>query len=637
MKKLLYILITVALLTGCSKIEQPVLSQTDVLLSFNVNVEDMTIVQTKVNGDELIENLNVLVFNEDGYFINRYAATINGDQFSIILPGTENKRIVHFVANYDWTTFSDTQHYLMSENELLLSISTDEKPAFWNRYVLNNGIQDGSLSYLITLLRNYAKFSLENKTIGQRYLQNVSFCIINARDKGTIAPFDPVRAMFAQGALTQHPESRLVNTKFATAEPIYTYENENDGESNPFIIIEADYIDKYSQISKKSFYKIEIQDQNGKKLEIIRNYHYIVKIKSVNGSGYNTLEEAQQGVASNNIEASVEIKDYTSVSNGVAMLSVSQAVIKLTKVNCQYSFNYKFIPNLENEIIDNSDTKIEVNNVTVNGAIDDGSLQVSTTDGKITFKTPNSITTNQVMESEIIISKNGLRKVVKVTLQEPAKFQNVIILADALDNIDGQKVGLKFALPLVDGIEFPVPIYITTNFNPDLNAESGKNLTLTTQDGLMKWIYMAQKEGDHIVDFMTTTSNVAHKMTLESPYYATTYIDVATSNFANEFVDVFVLRDGNKGENATLYFTIKNPRDGSIDVTIRTESMTYVSNPYNEKVTTIAGGYRGYIYHTSGWGNKMLRFTTQGNGQKEVTVEADGFKPVTVTIPKWSN
>ncbi|WP_025002385.1 hypothetical protein [Prevotella dentasini] len=73
--------------------------------------------------------------------------------------------------------------------------------------------------------------------------------------------------------------------------------------------------DIYADAEKKNFIGTQ-------RIDLIRNYNYIVNIISSKGKGYPTYDEAVRNPASNNLFASVELQDYADISDGEYTLIV---------------------------------------------------------------------------------------------------------------------------------------------------------------------------------------------------------------------------------------------------------------------------------------------------------------------------
>src|SRR5690554_6579020 len=120
--------------------EQHVQEGEEILVSFNASIPEFKRVITRANGG--VNDMYLLVFDENGNYIAKRQATLSnqtetGGTFTAQLPSSSNKRIVHFISNYDWTGFSDTGGLNEASVVALLSI---DNVTFWSRVELNSGI-----------------------------------------------------------------------------------------------------------------------------------------------------------------------------------------------------------------------------------------------------------------------------------------------------------------------------------------------------------------------------------------------------------------------------------------------------------------------------------------------------------------
>ncbi|MGL5635711.1 MAG: hypothetical protein ACRDD0_02385, partial [Bacteroidales bacterium] len=105
------------------------------------------------------QNFYVLVFDEQGLFIERSKAQINGTGFRVQLTASSKRRIVHFVGNYDFSGFSDASSKLKSEKEIVAGMQMINEVAYWKRLDLTTGISVNSFPSSVELIRNIARIS----------------------------------------------------------------------------------------------------------------------------------------------------------------------------------------------------------------------------------------------------------------------------------------------------------------------------------------------------------------------------------------------------------------------------------------------------------------------------------------------
>ncbi|MGL5920334.1 MAG: hypothetical protein ACRCZQ_07530, partial [Bacteroidales bacterium] len=317
------------------------------------------------------QNFYLMVFDENGLFIEKSKATVNGLSFQVVLTLSPKKRIVHFVGNYNFTGFSDAANYLKSERELIPDMEIRNEVTYWNRIEFTKGISQEYFSDSVRLIRNIAKISLQNNTAsvtgGYPRLDNVKFSIINHQEYGTVAPYNKTVGSFPENWLTEaNTNSFLPTTSFSDA-PAYVYEKINKGSMKPLaLIIQGDYRASSTASPQPSFYKIDFIDNTSAcdilPLDIIRNNHYLVKLKSVARKGYATAQDAIGSPADNNIINSIELQGLKTISDGKAVLMVDNISMVLVRTNTSYEIKYSYYPNGLASAVDNSGMSITLIN-----------------------------------------------------------------------------------------------------------------------------------------------------------------------------------------------------------------------------------------------------------------------------------
>lgn len=349
-----------------------------------------------------IERLHLLVFDENGYFVEAQAAaptTSFGVEsgttygFSVQLSQSPSKRTIHFVAN---SPITDVKAYSFgSERELINALSTSgAQDAYWQRVELPDGIIEGqtagslvgtSLAKLteVPLVRNFVKITVQNKAAananGGFVLEGIA--LVNTPNKGTIAPYNVNSGDYAvynssttysglnsAGYYGFEPADMAIDTTIPTTfvaavaggqdatddddETVasyaesYMYERRmHDKPSDyTYVIIKG----KYNN-GTTSYYKVDIinQEQDGAYFDLLRNFNYVIDINAVLGDGFSTPDAAAAAAASNNISASIDTRNLLNISDGKARLYVEYVDKVLTKAGT-YTLKYKYVPNIAN-------------------------------------------------------------------------------------------------------------------------------------------------------------------------------------------------------------------------------------------------------------------------------------------------
>ncbi|MGL5228494.1 MAG: hypothetical protein ACRC77_09940, partial [Bacteroidales bacterium] len=197
MKPIYCILITISILLFSSCSSEDIVhddSSTDSneqIVYFKVALSGLE--QTAKGKDEITgldtRNFYLLVFNEQGLFLERRKAVFNGNSFQVRLTASSKKRIIHFIGNYSFSGLSDAAVYFKSEKEIIASMQIKNEVAYWKRVELPTGISKNAFPAAIELIRNIAKVSVNNNSSGYPRIENVEFTLINQSDQGTVAPF----------------------------------------------------------------------------------------------------------------------------------------------------------------------------------------------------------------------------------------------------------------------------------------------------------------------------------------------------------------------------------------------------------------------------------------------------------------
>lgn len=352
-----------------------------------------------------IERLHLLVFDENGYFVEAKAAapttptsfgvasgTTYG--FSVELSQSPSKRTIHFVANSPTT---DVKKYPFgSERELINALSTSgAQDAYWQRVELPDGIIEDKTTGLsgtslemlteVPLVRNFVKITVQNKAAananGGFVLEGIA--LVNTPNQGTIAPYNVNSGNYAVynssttysglngvGYYGFEPTGMTINatipTTFVAAvtggqdatdddETVasyaesYMYERRmHDKPSDyTYVIIKGKY---GGANGTTSYYKVDIinQEQDGAYFDLLRNFNYVIDINAVLGNGFSSVEDAAAAVASNNISASIDTQNLLNISDGKARLYVEYVDKVLTKAGT-YTLKYKYVPNIQNQ------------------------------------------------------------------------------------------------------------------------------------------------------------------------------------------------------------------------------------------------------------------------------------------------
>ena len=569
MKKIIYIATLIAAIfatASCAKetVDEavPEVSEgKEVTIACCALVPDISALTKSLGEVKTINSLYVIAFDDLGYYVeSEKAVNLSTDAdgfttFNVTLHATTEKRILHFIANYDMGNIS-----YASESNIIARLETkDADDAYWQRVVLANGIPSAAntlpteLKNPIPLIRNFAKITVSvDKTVTDFTLEG--FIVVNVPDIGTVAPYNTAKGTFptyidgttyadlqAQGYAGFSPSSMaLLNTDpsaltFGT-DPYYLYEHAYTGESTTYTYV----IIKGTYKGSSYYYKIDLVHRNGSVIEyydILRNFNYKVNITNVSAIGASSVTDAADGIASNNLSSSVDIENLTNVSDGEARLYVSYTSKTLVSAN-QVTLLYKYIPSIESPTVtSNGDVSILVadggnviSNYTVASSDVNGWRTIT-----ITPKDPAIETKTQV-----------------ITVAAPTLSRNVLYILKEKFNMtaecvpykvayaDGEELAVDVTVP--EGLPesmFPLKLYFSSAKN-SIYPDSNKNLmAVEISDGTYSFLYSLSYEdykAQTVTDTKVTVPVYFKTNRTESAttvYVRNEYFNDATCSFVN--------------------------------------------------------------------------------------------------------
>lgn len=608
MKHLLCIL--VLLLLGCAKEE--IVNDTpdggdNVTVQFKVDIPEAQSMATRAVNENLISDLQLLVFDENGRFISRHQTTLNGTNFVVTLPQSSNKRIVHFIANYNWSSFSDAASVTKDEGEIIPPLQSADL-IFWQRMVLNSGINANVFTAQpISLIRNMAKFTLTNRAT--LTLTNAKFALFNKASSGSVAPFNTVNRAF-ESVVTEPAGVTFTDASTFGVSDIYTFERKNSTVmSNPtYVIIQGSYA------GVTCYYKIDIIDSNKNLYDIQRNVWFNIIIDGVTLPGYLTLAEAQSSPASNNISASVLLQSYPTISDGAFVLSVDKTVVSFTSNGQTLHANatYKTIGGVSS----NSSVVVtlvqDTNYPVVNGAV---TYDVAT--GNLTAAINDVPSGGVARIATIKLEAGNLSRTIRLMLHAPFSFSNISLTPSVVSNVSESPATLKFTIPAEAEYLLPFNCYITSAYlTPDFG-----NIEVIHENGVYKYKWKVVAVGVQTINFKTNTNNAAETIFIDADLFQRGQIIYSNTNGVYRFSNVVITPnpvDFGTGKAVTLKFTV--PTAGTYK--IYTSNLTPVSG-------SVVGGI--YTYTATAAGEQIVNFTTNKQNVAE-TIKLTGTNYLDYTI-----
>lgn len=609
MKKLLYIL-CVWLLWSCtdeSLVSESPNGNSPVSVRFTVDTPEAQPMATRAINENLITNLYLLVFDENGRFISRHQATLTGNNYVATLPQSSSKRVVHFIANYNWSSFNDAASVTKDEGELIAPLQSTDL-IFWQRMVLNSGINATVFTAQpVSLIRNMAKFTLENKPTSG--LLGTRFALFNKASVGSVAPFNTINKAF-ELVITEPAGITFTDATTFDVTDIYTFERKNSTvtTSPTYVIVQGIYA------GATYYYKIDIIDNAKNMYDIKRNVWFKIIIESVTMAGYSTVDAAKSSPASNNISASVLLQSYPTISDGSYVLSVDKTIVSFTTNGQTLNANatYKTVSGTS------QNSSIVVTLVQdANFPLVNGNVSYDVITGGLTAAI-NDVPANGVARTATIKIEAGvLSRTIRLMLHAPFVFTNISLTPSVVGNVLESPATLKFTVPAEADYLLPFNCYITSAY---LTPAFG-NIEVINEGGLYKYKWKVTAVGEQTINFKTNTNNAAETLLIDAALFQRGQIAYTNTNGIYRFSNVVVIPnrvDFGIGKAVTLKFTVPIPGTYKI---------------YTSNLTPVSGSVVGgiYTYVTAVAGEQTINFTTNKQSIAE-TIKLTGTNYLDYTI-----
>ena len=498
----------------------------EVKLSFFTNMLPELEITTRTAAN--ITDLMILVFDENYHYISRTKATLGGVEgtgsnefrkFEVMLTSSGKNRYVHFVAGYDWTNFEDDYDLIGSdEGDIIPRLIVEESPdpanrktCYWTRIALDGtagygtGITENTFENKVVLLtRNRAKMTLTvDPTVTNFTLRG--YTIYNQPDRGNIAVFRFSNGTytFTEGVVSVPADAGQLSTPAVSSyvsdnEPIEFLEwNNNKGNSNirMFVIFYGDYYDGITTQYNR-YYKLDLVDSNnlGEVLDVIRNTHYSFRLKLIDTPGYANAALAAAAPAGNNVFASLELQEYPSVSDGTAIMRVTQMEDIITDAAMKFTTNIYYVPDISVPTtydpaavtvapIGNTDvTYWDMSyNIVGNSVV----VEIELLPGKTI---PTTIEQPMVAEYKVVAGK--IVRILKVTTRSPYHLNATTPLTGNPSLNQGGETTISFDIPAtISNTLFPLNLYIDAKFlSPNLNYSS-EAIQVAVGGGSYRYVY----------------------------------------------------------------------------------------------------------------------------------------------------
>lgn len=490
--------------------------------------------------------------------------------FGVSLSKTDGPRRLHLIANYPGLTMGFGE-----EGQLIgrLMANGANHDVYWNYRNVSKIAEDYELEVQqVPLVRNYVKIQLQDARKDTSNFKLTGYALYNVPTKGTVAPYNPEGSvMFADYVYNNYcrPYSSLLNDQGykgnepfddgtllsktinwttptdGTFAPFYIYERNHSSTSSPTCMLIKG---KYNGSSDDTFYKLDFVYEDATThsnvyYNLLRNFVFTMKLNEVTGVGYNTVDEAIDAPASNNIGGDAVAEDYTNISDGTGRLFVSKTFMLFTRDEDAYLY-YKYVPSLSSTTIDNNAVTITApaGNVLQTAAAVSGADEASGIyQGwrKVTLNPKAVPAISQTQELIFAVNNTALQRKVKLLLSLPYTLN--VAVADSVDRdkivekVQKSEITVDITLPAgLDVALFPLRMLISSKDNT-IYAKPGKNMPAEVQNGKYGFIreisleeYQDSVNRTFRSHFFTNCENSATIVYVDNEYFAT-----GKDNFGN--------------------------------------------------------------------------------------------------------
>lgn len=584
----------------------------EVTITFDVQVPDAG-AATRAMGDEKINTLHLLVFDERGYFLRAQEATLaaapaypldsNKRSFTVTLNASSNGRIIHFVANIDPDQFAAItaghEDYIMSN---LYVDGTDD--AYWQRMEFTGGISatsganvfDGS--DVVPLIRNYAKVQVVDATGDTDAFTLTGYKVFNTRNLGSVAAYngefvnftemDPIvvdgkmftpKTYAEMGNYSGFELGELVEVGDYSNPNATYYVRETSKDSKPYIVIKGTYN------GAECYYKLDFI-VGGNNANILRNFAYTFVINTVTKPGTTEPAAKAQSTGENGLSFDSNTSSLLNISDGVSQLFVSATQVILTSTD-EYYLMYKYIPditkpttNVNVGVTHNAEPGDVFASVVREGTIGDAYDKSGTGTKYAGYKyivlKPKTLTPGSTPEQTITITNGaGLTREVDFSLKNP--YTMTVTAYDGEGGVNdnvvargtNKKVWVDVAIP-ADLEEYIFPLeFVFESSALSIYPDAGAN-------------NMPVSTGQSIIDSNKSAFGFVYTLTWEE------YDDLTTVNGQKTFTAKFLT---NKAESASQVY-VANHYFNTANDGFENPEITDIEVLHVEHIT-VTGGYSG--------------------------------------------
>lgn len=596
--------------------------------------------------------------------------TNNVWNFGATLSKTNGPRRIHLIANYPGLSMGFGEEGQLVGRLLANGANHD---VYWNCVNVTKIDEDYETQVQgVPLIRNYVKIQLNDARTSKNNFLLTGYALYNVPTRGTVAPYNPQGSpIFANyvdalgncrtysslladqkykgnepnddGTLLSKTINWIEPAQDGTLQPSYIYERNHSNTTTPTcMLIKGKYSNESNSNGsnkfdgvKETYYKLDFvyEDANthyNVYYNLLRNFIYTMNLSNVTGAGYNSVTEAINAPASNNIGGDAVAEDYTNISDGSGRLFVSKTFILFTRDEEAYLY-YKYIPSINSTTIDNGAVTITApaGNVLQTAASVSGADETSGIyQGwrKVTLNPKEVPAISQTQELIFAVNSTALQRKVKLLLSRP--YTLTVAVADAND---GDRIVPKtikspltvnITLPTdLDVALFPLRMFISSKDNT-IFPNYGTNMPTEVQNGKYGFIreisleeYQNSPNKTFSSNFLTNCANSATIVYVDNEYFAQGY-------------DSF---DVEKLTSLTI------TKETFSDISVKREAVRYDWNTYNVYPKNIHNNNNNNNTKQNNNGKETVNVYYNSTQVGTMTITGNGENPADFTVAVTGN
>lgn len=465
---------------------------------------------------------------------------------TIQVPYNSEESIIHFIwveegfAEDIAKSFTSEEFVGVLEGEFINQISSSRE-LYWARVETPPLVDNTDLGQ-VALLHNMSRISILNDTPKSNRFDVLGFAIHNTPLRGTLAPFNGESGEFELGSITEaYPRelrpiapmdddgSLLVNqsevelTSSNSFLDVFERYRSNVGEEL-YLIIKGKFK------NKTYFYKLGFYDNESlSRVDLQRNYHYVISIKEVTQAGYKTLQEALNNAPAQNAGLSVLLEEYTQISDGKSSLTVSGTAFSLHSSTEKLEVSYTFKTDDDSSTLEPFIELVqrpseEVIDPSTFSFTHDYNGRTKEYKGVIKGFASSNVPVTRVFLGSIRIRFGDLVREVRLELGPKKELAaKLTSYGSKVDDSVVIELTVK-ASDVLNNSMLPIDFYIDTHYlYPDTEKGHNSNLDIIHDNETDHYHYhfSAREVGKHTIYFKRNLSNKSEIVQIKSDHYLT--------------------------------------------------------------------------------------------------------------------